>query len=458
MSFRRTGWPLAALVTVAALVAAGCGSSSTKAPATSAGSATTAAAGSVPAGAPGSFGTLSGICGPGDAKGATDQGVTDNEIVLGTMADPGNTVVPGLNQELFDTADTFVAWCNSAGGILGRKIVLNKRDAKLMEAAPRMVEACQTDFMLVGNGAALDDTTVTAREACGLPQIATFTVGVRSGTAKLSLLAIPNSQYQSHLSGVFLKLKELDPSVLGAFGELNSQLPSLNGAGKRNAQAAVDAGFTKVYYEETPAAVDNWRTFAENIKAKGVQVLSIEDTPENGASLLKAMNDVGYFPKYFVFEANFYNPKLIEEAGAALGQTTVLINADIVPFELAGADFPATAQYIALLKATTGQSPRALGINAMSAWLLWAQSATACGSNLTRACVLEQASKVKGWTAGGLHSPTDPANSTGSNTLCFLTLQATEQGFVVRKDITKPNQGIFNCDPANQPTVTGYQP
>ena len=96
-------------------------------------------------------------------RSATDQGVTDTEIAVGTMADPGNTIIPGLNQELFDAADAFVGWCNDAGGILGRKIVLNKRDAKLMEAAPRTVEACQSDFMLVGNGAALDDTTVKAR-------------------------------------------------------------------------------------------------------------------------------------------------------------------------------------------------------------------------------------------------------------------------------------------------------
>ena len=42
------------------------------------------------------------------------------------MADPGNTVSPGLDQELFDTADAFVGWCNAAGGIDGRRLQLDK--------------------------------------------------------------------------------------------------------------------------------------------------------------------------------------------------------------------------------------------------------------------------------------------------------------------------------------------
>src|ERR1700710_1456217 len=85
--------------------------------------ATTAAAAGV-----GDFGTLKAVCGPGDAKGATDPGVTDTSINMATIADPGFTGAPGLDQEMFDAADAFVGWCNAAGGILGRKIVLHKRD------------------------------------------------------------------------------------------------------------------------------------------------------------------------------------------------------------------------------------------------------------------------------------------------------------------------------------------
>ena len=52
--------------------------------------------------AAGDFGDLKGVCGPGDASGATAQGVTDDAIQVGTIADPGFIGRPGLNQEIFD--------------------------------------------------------------------------------------------------------------------------------------------------------------------------------------------------------------------------------------------------------------------------------------------------------------------------------------------------------------------
>ena len=55
--------------------------------------------------------------------------------------------------------------------------------------------------------------------------------------------------------------------------------------------------------------------------------------------------------------------------------------------------------------------PKELGINSFSSWLLWAQSAKACGSNLTRECILAEAAKVKSWDGGGLHAPFTPGNA-----------------------------------------------
>ncbi|MEY3360585.1 MAG: hypothetical protein RL531_304, partial [Actinomycetota bacterium] len=105
------------------------------------------------AAASGSFGSLGEVCGPGDAKGATAQGVTDTEIRVGTVADPGFAGRPGLNQELFDAATVFTEWCNAAGGIEGRKIKVDLLDAKLVEYRQRILEACEQDFSLVGGGA-----------------------------------------------------------------------------------------------------------------------------------------------------------------------------------------------------------------------------------------------------------------------------------------------------------------
>ena len=126
---------------IAALAGTACGGSKKEATTTADVSTETTAASlsestAASGGGVGDFGDLAAVCGPGSAKGATEQGVTDSQIVVGTISDAGNTIIPGLNQELFDAADAFVGWCNEAGGILGRRIVLNKRDACLLYTSP----------------------------------------------------------------------------------------------------------------------------------------------------------------------------------------------------------------------------------------------------------------------------------------------------------------------------------
>jgi hypothetical protein len=90
-------------------------------------------------------------------------------------------------------------------------------------------------------------------------------------------------------------------------------------------------------------------------------------------------------------------------------------------------------------------------VQGTSAWVLWAQAATACGANLTRDCVWANIAKVKDWTGGGLHSAQDVADNKPGD--CFA-VQQVQNGKFVLADIS-PNQGIYNCDPKYLYTVKG---
>ncbi len=437
-------------VIVVATIAAGCSRSSSK----STGSSSTT--GSSSSAATGDFGTLKAVCGPGNAKGSTDPGVSDTTIRVGTMSDPGNTAQPGLNQELFDSADTFVKWCNDAGGILGRKLELDKWDAKLTEVSARMIQACASDFALVGNGEALDASGVDQRTKCGLPEISAYDVSSQAGRAKDSIQAIPTPDFQSRVEGAYRVLKDFDPQAVQKYALLSSQFQAIKDSGDRNRQAAKQLGYGEVYYDELPLSVDNWRPYAQNLQTKGAQIFTFQTQPNSVAALLKALNDLGYHPKYAVLDANHYDPALISIAQSALQGTRVLVNSYQWPFELADKN-PATKQYIDLLTKYTGAKPKGLGMNAFSAWLLWAQSAKECGSNLTRACVVQKAGAVDNWTGGGLHSPDKPGNAGTPQGQCFTLMEATPTGFVVNKDILKPNKDdVFNCDPGNVFNLTGF--
>ncbi len=92
------------------------------------------------------------------------------------MADPGFEGLPGLNQEIFDAGTAFVEWCNAAGGINGKQLTLNLRDAAITEYQPVLQESCDEDFGIVGSGAVQDNFWPEVGAACGLIDIAGFSV------------------------------------------------------------------------------------------------------------------------------------------------------------------------------------------------------------------------------------------------------------------------------------------
>lgn len=396
---------------------------------------------------PGDFGTLTKVCGPGDAKGATAQGVTDNEILVGTASDPANTASPGLNQGIFDVADAFVKWCNEAGGINGRQLKVNKHDGKLFEAGAAMIEACRTDFMLVGPGLVMDNTAVEPRVSCGLSQVAAFTVSPEAGAAPLSISAMSNSINGSNTYPLYTHLAEKDPSVVGKAAYWNLSFPSARPNGLREKAGSEKAGFTTVVYDELPTSVDNWRPYVERLKAEDVQVLQAVTNPATFVGALKAMEDIGYFPKYMVMLSSYYDLNFIKEAGALLDKTTMLVSMPSLPFTSAD-KYPVVKQFQELLQAQTNNPPQGLSIQALSAWLLWAQSATACGSDLTRECVMAKAVEPTSWTAGGIHRPTKPGNSSVPPNDCYAILHATSAGYEQDAEYYTANtDGFFDCDP-----------
>ena len=163
-----------------------------------------------------------------------------------------------------------------------------------------------------------------------------------------------------------------------------------------------------------------------------------------------AFADVGFGPEIIVGNPSLYDGALLQ-GNDALADSDMYIGIYQVPFELAD-DNPPTQQFLDLMDdAVSGWSddPKALATNAWSDWLLFAQAAKECGSDLTRDCVLEQASDIEGWDAGGLMAPTDITDGRPSSAPCTAMVLATPDGFEYDEELTQPTDGIFNCDDAN---------
>jgi hypothetical protein len=442
----------ATVVIGAAVILAGCGRSSGpgKAPAPSSGATrTSAAAAAAPAG---TFGDLGRICGPGNPAPLTGRGLSGTTIHVGTLADPGSTITPGLEQEYFDVAKAFTKWCNAAGGINGRTIVVDEYDAKLFNGASQIISACAKDFMLVGGGNAFDAVDVKPRLACKLPQIPALDVSPGAGLAALQVQ--PTSNSPTHYSvGALRLLADAYPAAKQGLGIGSTNVASLSPQGRYAKQAWESLGYKVTTVQEKPTFVTNFRPYMEQLRTSGAkaydEIVSQDPTPE-----VNAMHDIGYTPSFVLWDIQFYDPKSVT-AAKTVSFPPSYVGLGALPAELVD-DYPVLQQIRSIMNAGVAEpkftSFTGLGI---SAWTLWAKSATECGTDLTTQCILAKAGSHPDWDAGGLFPPnsTIPGKQTQSD--CLLIVRLTPQGFVYDKKVTQPNRGPYNCDPRNLVKVSG---
>jgi hypothetical protein len=177
------------------------------------------------------FGTLPSPCGKGHATGATDQGVTNSTINIAYGDDRGFSGLPGLDQEMGDAVKDMIAWCNAQGGINGRKLVGDYYDAAVTNVGSVMSQACKQDFMLVGEGFALDGVAEQTRLGCNLAAVPGFTVSSVVANAYEMYQASPNPANASPVSSAYQaeKLFGSKTKHAGVYGStLSTQQSSTN--------------------------------------------------------------------------------------------------------------------------------------------------------------------------------------------------------------------------------------
>ncbi len=392
----------------------------------------------------GGFGDLAAVCQEGDASGATEQGVTDTEIRVSTVSDKG---FDGLNKEMFDTAQAFVDWCNEHGGILGREIVLTDADAALSNYEPVVQDACDRDFAMVGGGAVLDDDTNNVRVDCGLANIAGYVVSANARVADLQVQPVPNPIDQIG-AGRYNAVKASHPDGIAHYGIMTSEFPSVILVRDQLQNTAEDLGFTVDYsLEYAPAGETGWDNFARDIKDKGIKILEFIGQPANLAALDQSFENAGYRPDVVLLSTNFYDSSYREASAGVAG--TTYIQSSYHPLELAE-DNKGTQDYLDLMdQYNPGGKIAQLGQQTLSSFLLFARAATECGSDLTRACLLEEAAAQADWTGGGMHAPMTPGND--EPTPCYLIMGLDADGFFYDEEATQPTDGdgLYNCDPEN---------
>jgi ABC-type branched-subunit amino acid transport system substrate-binding protein len=395
-----------------------------------------------------SFGTLDSPCGSGDATGTTAQGVTDTAITIGYGDDAGYQPAPGLSHQMSDAMKAMITWCNDQGGINGRKVVGKYYDAKVTEVTNAMTEACGQVFMLVGEGWVFDSGQETTRQGCDLSAIPGFAVSPQFSSGPDMYQPVPNpaDYVNAEIAAAFQKMY---PQEIKKTAVVFADYAPTRDTKDKALQSFPKFGFQ---FLDCPqiygiAGESDWKPFAQSLKNCGAQVVYFVGSPyPNFENFLDAANQIDYHPIY-ITDANMY-----DETFAAWNTNgfadKVYSRQSFLP--LAEADqAPAIQAYIDAVKASGGEINQ-LGEQSTSAFLLWATAAKACGSDLTRACVMDQISKVDAWTAGGLHAAGNPAKN--MPTECGLVLKLTGTKWV---RAFPDSAGSFDCDPSYVVKLTG---
>lgn len=444
MRRRRWAW-LAAGLSVS-LVLSSCSSDRTDSGSDGSGaSSTTAADGS---GGKATFGDLTWPCGPATEKNTDDgseTGVTADSIKIATGDDAGSTVSPGLNHEIGDAVKAFTEKCNDLGGIHGRKIELSYHDAKLFEVASAIQAACdEKAFYLVGQGWAFDADQEEIRQGCGLPAVPAYTVSAAFAHADGVFQGVPNPADEM-AAAYFVEMATAFPDETKAVGVLAANF----GATRESRDKAVAAGkqlgwkFVSTDLEYNISGEADWTPFVRQLKdAKAKMVYFSGSCLPNLQLFAQAAKANGYEP-ILTGSANFYATSCTA-ANTDGAMDDMYVDMAYVPLEEADAN-AATKDYIDLVEGSGGDTAL-LGLQATSSFLLWAQAASACGSELTRVCVQKNLRATREWTAGGLHAPSDPG---GNHPIGCTTILKIEGDTYVR--VAPKGKAKFACP--DTPTV-----
>jgi len=398
------------------------------------------------------------ICESGPGGASSVRGVGAKTIHIAVFNDASNTIEPGLEIEFLQQARAFAAWCNASGGVNGRDIVIDNRDAALFNAAQQTELACQSDFMAVAGGMALDQPAVPIREQCGLGQISGYVVSDASINASLQVDPSGTST-KVQAAGWFAAMTKKYPQAVKKAGMGGANTPSVLESERKFEFGAEGEGWNVIDFQEPPVSVTDWAPYVEEAQTKGVQALWPSATA-NMTPYFQAMATAAYKPAFIELGTQFYNATTTAGVAASPGLPPVYVETGWWPLEMASQN-PSTEQLVNVMHTYgKGDPVNFFDEEGAESWLLWAKSASACGVDLTVSCVLNHAAAEKNWSAGGIEAPIAQLTMSNQNpqpSPCFVILKAEPNKFVYDKAVTQPTQSIWNCNPKNIVQLTAQQ-
>ena len=365
---------------------------------------TTGTTGAVPRpGTTGSAGSSTGAQAASCTGLKSQTGVTKDKIVIANVSDISGPV-PGLFQSSQDATKAYVAYFNSTSSICGHKLELLSLDSRTDSGADQQAyaTACQKAFASVGSMAGFDGGGAPTAAGCGLPDLRAAGISVERQRCATCFAAntVDSSTFPSAMPDHILKNYPAAAKA-AAFLYINAATAPANANAQANAMER--RGMHFVYRQGIDISDFNYAPYVQQLKNKGAKYVQFMGPYQNGLRLAQAMQQQGYKPDFFSYDATAYDRGYVKSGGAAAEGTHVFLSTAM--FEEAGSNKEMQLYQTWLQQVHPGAAPTYFGVFSWSAARLFVEQAQKLGAGLDRASVVQALAKVDGWTGGGIHAP-----------------------------------------------------
>jgi branched-chain amino acid transport system substrate-binding protein len=370
-------------------------------------------------------------------------GLTSSTVTIGNVS----TETGGLFTGSVVGTKAYAAYVNSRGGVNGRKLVVDARDDGFTGSTNLQLtqSAVQNDFALVGSFSLEDSfgATILAKNP-GFPDVST--------TLDPQLTSLPNAYSanpveQGWPTGPLDYYKKKYPTQTLHTAVLASTFPSALAIWNKEKVVAQHAGYKIVYFATVPLTQQDFNQNVVSMKHSGVQLIFIDQLPENYAgALFQALNQQNFHPKVIIGTSAYSNALIPAAGGAASidGTDVEMPNALFLGQDASG--IPAVTTFLKWVqKVSPGFKPDYYTLAGWANTQLFVQALAAAGKHPTQGSVQQQLRKITSFNASNLLAPTNPAD--GRTATCYLIAKVVNGRFVRTDDppVSGPTHG-YRCD------------
>jgi ABC-type branched-subunit amino acid transport system substrate-binding protein len=381
----------------------------------------------------------------GDNGGATDVGATADELRLGTVVTLTGPV-PGLFRGALVGMQAWAAYQNSLGGLYGRNIRILAGDDSLDSGKNRAAHLQLKDkvFAFVGSFSVNDDGGAGVMKDCRCPD-----VGGSLSKARFNLPNhfTPQPQPNGWRGGPpSYYAKKYGNAVIKKLAFLVSGVEAAREIARHQRAVYEAAGFEVVYTREVAPNETNYTGDVVQMQRAGVQALAWQGQSADMGRLAAAMQQQGFKPALPNWGNDAYNENFIKVAGE--GAEGAIIDQVFALFKGEDAGrIPEVGLFNQWMKRVDPN--QTVDLFSMYGWLsgrLFAEAMEKAGPQAKRTKLIETLSAMGTWNGHGLVAPVVIGRKKPSD--CFFIFKIVKGRY---QRIFPEDKRNFACD------VAGYK-